>query len=363
MVGHRRPELAGAAARRSDPLDQPRELRPARTGGGGRATEGTGAACRPRPRAGLEGLAEHRHRGRRRRSTWPTSTGRARSSTSGSPPTPTTGARCCCGRTGTATTSPPSRCRSATSSAAAGASSRSVSSLPVAVNPHGGFNCYWPMPFRRRRPAHASRTSAAEPGHGVYYQINYALGDDARTTRLPARPVAAQQPAALPATSHTLLDGVAGRGHYVGTYLAWGVNNTGWWGEGEIKFYLDGDDEFPTICGTGTEDYFGGAWNFDVPGQGYTAYSHAVPRAAAGHPAGRALRAASSASACTAGTSRTRSASQHGPARRHPGARLALRRRATCRCRTTSPRPRCSTSTARDARGPPAPTADAMEIG
>ena len=64
-----------------------------------------------------------------------------------------------------------------------------------------------------------------------------------------------------------------------GSYLAWGVNSRGWWGEGEIKFYLDGDAEFPTICGTGTEDYFGGAWNFDVPGQGYTAYSHAVPRA------------------------------------------------------------------------------------
>src|SRR5699024_8684236 len=46
-----------------------------------------------------------------------------------------------------------------------------------------------------------------------------------------------------------------------------------WWGEGEVKHYLDGDREHPTICGTGTEDYFGGAWNFDVPGQGYTAFS------------------------------------------------------------------------------------------
>src|SRR3954467_1141371 len=72
---------------------------------------------------------------------------------------------------------------------------------------------------------------------------------------------------------HTLVDGVRGKGQYVGTYMAWGVNNSGWWGEGEIKFYLDGDQEFPTICGTGTEDYFGGAWNFDVPGQGYTPFS------------------------------------------------------------------------------------------
>ena len=41
-----------------------------------------------------------------------------------------------------------------------------------------------------------------------------------------------------------------GWGQYAGTYMAWGVNNTGWWGEGEIKFYMDGDREYPTICGT-----------------------------------------------------------------------------------------------------------------
>ena len=51
------------------------------------------------------------------------------------------------------------------------------------------------------------------------------------------------------------------------------MNSNGWWGEGEIKFYLDDDEEYPTICGTGTEDYFGGAWNFDVPGRGYTEFS------------------------------------------------------------------------------------------
>jgi len=65
-------------------------------------------------------------------------------------------------------------------------------------------------------------------------------------------------------TDHVILDGVKGWGHYVGTYLAWGVHNTGWWGEGEIKFFLDGDTKFPTINGTGTEDYFCGAYDFDV---------------------------------------------------------------------------------------------------
>jgi Protein of unknown function (DUF2961) len=82
---------------------------------------------------------------------------------------------------------------------------------------------------------------------------------------------------------------VHGAGKYVGTYLAWGANHPGWWGEGEVKFYFDGDEEFPTICGTGTEDYFGGAWNFDVPGQGYTTYSTPFLGAASSHPPGRAV--------------------------------------------------------------------------
>ena len=66
---------------------------------------------------------------------------------------------------------------------------------------------------------------------------------------------------------YTILDGIRGRGCYVGTYLYWGVKSNGWWGEGEIKFYIDGDTDFPSICGTGTEDYFCGAYNFDVGGQ------------------------------------------------------------------------------------------------
>jgi hypothetical protein len=71
---------------------------------------------------------------------------------------------------------------------------------------------------------------------------------------------------------YTILDNIKGNGHYVGTYMHWGVKSNGWWGEGEIKFYLDGDKEFPTICGTGTEDYFCGAYNFDVNGK-YTEFS------------------------------------------------------------------------------------------
>ena len=136
-----------------------------------------------------------------------------------------------------------------------------VSSLPVCVNPGRGFNSYWEMPFRKR--ALFTLTNLSEEKILVYYQVDYTLTDVPddvayfhaqfrRVNPLPYKEV------------YTILDGVGGRGHYVGTYMAWGVNNSGWWGEGEIKFYMDGDREFPTICGTGTEDYFCGAYNFDV---------------------------------------------------------------------------------------------------
>lgn len=145
-----------------------------------------------------------------------------------------------------------------------------LSSAMVAVNPHGGMNSYWPMPFRRS--ALLTLQNLASHPATVYYQISYELGTDERYSGYLHAQWRRSNP--LPAGSvHTLLDGVHGTGQYVGSYLAWGVNSRGWWGEGEIKYYLDGDAEFPTICGTGTEDYFGGAWNFDVPGQGYTGYS------------------------------------------------------------------------------------------
>ena len=146
-----------------------------------------------------------------------------------------------------------------------------ITSLAVAVNPAGGFNCYWEMPFRTHARITIENLSD-ELIRGFYYQITYTLTDvpddaaylHAKWTR--SNPLPYQ-------TMHTLLDNVQGQGHYVGTYIAWGVNNNGWWGEGEIKFFIDGDEEFPTICGTGTEDYFGGAWNFEFPKGEYGVFS------------------------------------------------------------------------------------------
>ncbi|MBN1565163.1 MAG: DUF2961 domain-containing protein [Anaerolineae bacterium] len=146
-----------------------------------------------------------------------------------------------------------------------------VSSQPVVVNPAGGFNCYWVMPFRQ----HARITIenlAPEQCRGFFYQITYTLTDIPDDAAYLHAQYRRNNPLPYMAV-HTLLDGVRGQGHYVGTYMAWGTNNNGWWGEGEIKFYMDGDDEFPTICGTGTEDYFGGAWCFEQPKGEYGLYS------------------------------------------------------------------------------------------
>jgi hypothetical protein len=144
-----------------------------------------------------------------------------------------------------------------------------VSSLPVAVNPNNGLNCFWSMPFRYS--ARLTLENRESQPFECFYQINYSLTDVAETTAYFHAQFRRVNP--LPYKQvYELLDGVHGAGHYVGTYLAVGVTNSGWWGEGEIKFFLDGDLEFPTICGTGTEDYFGGAYDWHVDGQ-YVTYT------------------------------------------------------------------------------------------
>ncbi|MBN1348489.1 DUF2961 domain-containing protein [candidate division KSB1 bacterium] len=135
-----------------------------------------------------------------------------------------------------------------------------INSLPIAVNPNGGFNSYFPMPFRKAAKI-TIENQMNEKLDGFFYQFDYSLGD------IPANAAYFHAQWCRENTvkfkrEYTILDGVKGKGQYVGTYMAWAQLSNGWWGEGEIKFYLDGDKQFPTICGTGTEDYFGGAWCF-----------------------------------------------------------------------------------------------------
>ena len=135
-----------------------------------------------------------------------------------------------------------------------------VSSLAVCVNPGSAFNCYWEMPFHKK--CRMTLENIAPEEMVLYYQINYTLTEVPEDTAYFHAQFRRFNP--LPYKEvYTVLDGIQGQGQYVGTYMAWGVNNSGWWGEGEIKFYLDGDGDFPTICGTGTEDYFCGSYNFE----------------------------------------------------------------------------------------------------
>ena len=145
-----------------------------------------------------------------------------------------------------------------------------VNSIPIAVNPAGGFNSYWQMPFRKGARITIENLSGADVL--FFFQITYTLTDIPADMAYFHAQFRRSNPVKY-MDVHTLLDGVRGQGQYVGTYLAWQVNNTGWWGEGEIKFYMDGDGDFPTICGTGTEDYFGGAWCFEQPQGKYADYS------------------------------------------------------------------------------------------
>ena len=135
-----------------------------------------------------------------------------------------------------------------------------VVSLPVHVGPYRACSAYWSMPFRK----HARITlenQGPRDANVVAYRVLYKLQDipeDAAYFHAQWR--RSQTRRDYP--EHIILDGVVGRGVYVGTYLAWTSFSSGWWGEGEVKFYLDGDQDFPTLSDNGTEDYFGGAWGF-----------------------------------------------------------------------------------------------------
>jgi hypothetical protein len=142
-----------------------------------------------------------------------------------------------------------------------------IVALPINVNPSGGMNIYFPMPYRKHVKITVENDSPNDLG-GFFYTVNYTeepVADDALLFHAYWR---RSNPLEY-ATEYLMIDGVEGQGQYVGTFMTWQQNNKGWWGEGEIKMFLDDDGENPTICGTGTEDYFGGAWGFG--GRDYTA--------------------------------------------------------------------------------------------
>ena len=135
-----------------------------------------------------------------------------------------------------------------------------VNSLAVVDNPKSALNCYWPMPFRKH--AKITITNDGDQKLELFgYQITYTV------TKLPRgiEYFHAQWRKEFVEKSnpvYTILDNVKGCGKYAGTFLSWTQLHESLDCEGEVKFYMDGDGKFPTICGTGTEDYFGGSYGF-----------------------------------------------------------------------------------------------------
>ena len=146
-----------------------------------------------------------------------------------------------------------------------------ILSVPINVNPTGGMNSYFPMPFRKHAKITVENRRPSQI-NGFFYAISYELDDVADDQAYFHAKFNRINPLKY-GDDYVIIDGIKGKGHYVGTQMCWQQNSSGWWGEGEIKAFIDGDDEFPTYIGTGTEDYFGGAWcfgeNYSAPFLGY----------------------------------------------------------------------------------------------
>ena len=132
-------------------------------------------------------------------------------------------------------------------------------SAPISVGARMALNCYWPMPFKK----HAVITVTNEGSQAVdalYYNLDYRL--DKRAPR-DARYFHTQYRTYFPAPvgKDLTICETTGAGHFVGTFISVMANSDGWWGEGDDNFFVDGETK-AGISGTGSEDYFCGAWDF-----------------------------------------------------------------------------------------------------
>ena len=146
-----------------------------------------------------------------------------------------------------------------------------ITSIPINVNPTGGMNCYFPMPFRKSAKM-TIENRRPEKIDGFFYAISVDEDEVAADEAYFHAMFRRTNPLKY-MDDYLIIDGIKGKGHYVGTQICWQQNSGGWWGEGEFKAFIDGDTEYPSYCTTGTEDYFGGAWcfndNYSAPFLGY----------------------------------------------------------------------------------------------
>ncbi len=152
-----------------------------------------------------------------------------------------------------------------------------VNSLPVKVSSYGrGYNCYWPMPFRREARITLANESK-EYKASCYYQIDWTALKEPDKPNMYFHARYHQEYPPVMNEPYTVFK-TEGRGHYVGTVLS-SQNGIGhWFGEGDDYFYIDGE-KTPSIVGTGTEDYINEAWNMRVHSGAYTGCTVFEPRA------------------------------------------------------------------------------------
>ena len=135
-----------------------------------------------------------------------------------------------------------------------------VNSALISVVPSRGLNCYIRMPFFSRAVV-TLENQHPSPIPAFFYQIDYALGEmDSDLLHFHAS-WRRENPTAI-GKDYRIIDSIKGEGAYLGTFIALSTLSRYWYGEGEVKFFIDGDEAYPTICGTGMEDYFGGSWSF-----------------------------------------------------------------------------------------------------
>jgi hypothetical protein len=130
-------------------------------------------------------------------------------------------------------------------------------------DPEGrSFNCYIPMPFRKGARITLTNESGQRVSH-VFFDIDYQLTRQWQPTDLYFHAYWHRDTATTPGRDFELLPPVEGKGRFLGVNVGINANplyKDLWWGEGEVKMHLDGDKDYPTLAGTGTEDYIGTAW-------------------------------------------------------------------------------------------------------
>lgn len=122
-----------------------------------------------------------------------------------------------------------------------------------------GFNSFMPMPFRRS--IRIELVNGAPVAAQLYFQVDYTLEPDLAGDAGLLHATFRRQNPTVPKQDFVIADGLAGPGRFLGCVVGVRVLDPGrWYGEGEVKVFLDGDTDLPTICGTGLEDYVGSAW-------------------------------------------------------------------------------------------------------